>query len=59
LNKRQNHIERHKYLHSHLDELVADMIINTKKSLSKTSVMELIEWSHKQTENPDEEQNKA
>ena len=58
MNKRQNHIERHKYLHAHLDELVADMLSHTKKLklLREISVMELIQWSYNQTENPDEDE---
>ena len=46
---REEHIERHKKLHKSLDELVADMISQTKMLPSDTTVMELIEWSHKQT----------
>jgi len=48
------HIERHKMLHGHLDELLADFITHTKKLPSQATVMELMEWSARQIENPDE-----
>lgn len=50
--KKKKHIERHILLHTHLDELFADFIDNTKELPSKTTVAELMEWSHKQTINP-------
>jgi len=50
----EEHIKRHKELHRALDELVADMITCTEKSLSTTSVMDLIRWSHEQTIHPQE-----
>jgi len=47
------HIKRHKGLHEALDELIADWIIHNKnKDLSKTTIIELMEWSAKQTKNP-------
>lgn len=49
---RQAHIERHKELHNSVDELVADFITNTKKRLGETTVLELLKWSHEQTQNP-------
>jgi citrate synthase len=52
----EEHIERHKKLHKNLDELMADFISNTDKMPSQTTVMELIEWSHKQTVEPDHEE---
>lgn len=51
---KEEHIKKHKELHSALDELVADLIRHTKKLPSTTSVMELMAWSNKQTWNPDE-----
>ncbi len=51
------HIERHLYLHKALDELLADFIDCTSRLPSKTSVIELIEWSHQQTINPHEPRN--
>lgn len=53
---REEHIERHKKLHKNFDELIADFISNTDKMPSQTTVMELIEWSHKQTVEPDHEE---
>uniref|UniRef100_A0A6M3LDQ7 Uncharacterized protein n=1 Tax=viral metagenome TaxID=1070528 RepID=A0A6M3LDQ7_9ZZZZ len=52
MNKKE-HIKRHKELHKSLDELIADFITHTDKLPSSSSVMELMEWSYKQTKNPD------
>lgn len=52
---KEEHIDRHKYLHNALDELVADWIGKTGKFPSKNSIRELINWSHQQTLNPDTE----
>ncbi len=54
---RKEHKERHGMLHSRLDELIADYIQNpkTKKSLSKTTLVEFLEWSSIQAEEPDHE----
>lgn len=46
------HRQRHRELHNSLDELVADFIIGTGKLPSETTVMELMQWSHKQTIDP-------
>lgn len=51
MNKKQ-HKERHKLLHQHLDELLADFISQTYNLPSKTTVMDLVKWSHLQTINP-------
>ena len=48
----QDHREKHKLLHSHLDELLADFITQTGKLPSKTNIIELLTWSHEQTINP-------
>ena len=48
------HKERHIELHRSFDELVADYIHHTKNLLRETTVMDLIEWSYSQTENPKE-----
>lgn len=48
------HTDRHKELHKCLDELVADFITYTNKLPSKTSLLELMKWSHEQTINPTE-----
>jgi hypothetical protein len=49
---REEHIARHKELHRMLDELVADFISCTGKMPSKSTVMELMEWSCAQTTDP-------
>jgi len=51
---KKNHIERHKELHRSLDELLADFIDHTKRFPSKTTVIEFMEWSFKQTIDPDD-----
>ena len=48
------HKQRHLTLHRALDELIADFIIHTEKLPSKTTVMELMQWSHQQTIQPSE-----
>ena len=45
----KEHKERHKLLHKHLDELLADFMRETGKMPSETSLMELMEWSFEQT----------
>lgn len=60
--ERAKHIERHKRLHQALDELVADFIMHHRwapgmdrpKLPSNTRVLELMQWSHQQTVDPDE-----
>ena len=48
------HQERHEILHRCLDELIADFIgANDMKFLSGTTLLELMEWSHKQTQEPE------
>jgi len=46
----EEHKDRHILLHQHLDELVADWITETQGLPSKCSVLELMQWSRKQTE---------
>ena len=53
--KQLEHKKRHEELHKNLDELVADFINHTKKLPSKSTVMELMEWSFKQTVKPTED----
>ena len=49
------HAERHERLHGYLDELIADWLACTNGTRpSKSTVLELMRWSKKQTENPDE-----
>lgn len=52
--KKKEHIKIHKELHKKLDELVANFISHTSALPSKTTIMELIHWSYKQTLNPTE-----
>lgn len=49
---REEHKKRHRQLHRYLDELVGDFIQHTEGLPSKTTVLELMEWSHVQTEDP-------
>ena len=51
---KEAHRQRHIELHTRLDELVADFIFHTGKSLEDTSVMELIGWSYCQKIKPQE-----
>lgn len=53
--KYEEHQKRHIELHRMLDELTADMIKNTDKLPSETTVMELMKWSYEQTKNPTED----
>lgn len=50
---KEEHKARHEVLHKNLDELVADFINHTGKLPSQTPIFELMEWSHKQTVEPD------
>jgi len=55
--KRKKHIARHKLLHKHLDELLADCVSDDSKFRpSKNTVMDLMVWSCEQTKNPTGEQ---
>jgi hypothetical protein len=51
---REEHRDRHKFLHPLLDELAADYIAHhsVSKRLGNSTIMELIQWSAKQMENP-------
>lgn len=51
---REELIEIHKALHGALDRLAACYLESSKdgKMLTNTSVMEFIEWSYKQTQEP-------
>jgi len=53
---KEEHIARHEILHRELDELVADMITHTKMLPSKTTVMELMQWSCQQKSEPAEDE---
>lgn len=49
---KEEHISRHKELHKYLDELVADYIMCTEKTLGESAIFDLIKWSHQQTLDP-------
>lgn len=51
---KEEHIKRHKELHKCLDELITDMISQTEMLPSRTTIMQLMQWSAKQMENPTE-----
>ena len=53
---REEHIQRHKELHKHFDELLADYLRHTNKLPSEMNVLELMTWSYEQTKNPTEEE---
>lgn len=46
------HKARHLELHRALDELIADFLTHTGKLPSRSTVMELMEWSYQQTIEP-------
>jgi len=49
------HAQRHRILHKYLDELIADYLAHHRyKRPSNTTMLELMQWSHAQTENPTE-----
>ena len=52
----EKHKERHELLHRNLDELFADFIAHGNGG-TRSSILELIEWSYKQTNNPDHPSN--
>jgi hypothetical protein len=52
MNKKE-HQDKHKELHDALGELAADYTCHNRGALlSKTTVLELLEWSHNQTIEP-------
>lgn len=44
--------QRHQELHHSLDELLACYLVQTKKTISQTTLMDFLKWSHLMTENP-------
>ena len=55
----EEHRQRHVELHASFDELFADWIEHTKLSTYTTQpIIELLEWSHQQTIEPDHESGK-
>jgi hypothetical protein len=55
MNTKENHKERHIFLHRCLDELVADMIKHTTMLPSNTNIISLMKWSNQQTKSPTED----
>lgn len=52
----KEHQEIHKDLHDKVDTLLADFIIHANKLPSKTTILEFIKWSYKQTVQPDHDE---
>jgi hypothetical protein len=50
---KEAHKAVHKRLHAAFDELLADFITHTQRMPSETTVLELLQWSHKQTIDPE------
>lgn len=55
---KEEHRQRHVKLHRSLDELLADWIDQTGALPSKSTVLDLVEWSHQQTEDPEDKHGK-
>ncbi len=51
----EEHKSRHKLLHKYLDELIADFITHTTNLPSQSTLLEFMEWSHRQTITPTDE----
>jgi hypothetical protein len=56
----EEHRERHKILHRHLDELFADYIEHHhgEREFTQMPLIKLIQWSYEQTFNPTEKETK-
>lgn len=54
LHKEDKHKRRHKLLHNHLNQLLADMMGRTGVFPSQSTVLDLLNWSYEQTINPTE-----
>ena len=52
----EKHKEKHKRLHSELDELIADYLLHTDMGILNSSIMDLIRWSFGQTKDPTEKE---
>lgn len=52
--EKQTHQERHIFLHKCFDELAADFIQHTGQLLSEVTVLQLLQWSDRQTLSPTE-----
>jgi hypothetical protein len=44
--------KRHEELHQYLDELLACYLIQSKRTISDTPLMDFLKWSHTMTESP-------
>jgi len=51
---KDEHVERHAFLHKAIDELVANYMLCTGRRMGNSTVEDLVTWSHKQTLNPTE-----
>ena len=49
----EEHKKKHEDLHRAFDELMDDWMTHTQRRPSKSSVLELLEWSFRQTAGPD------
>lgn len=56
----EEHKARHKLLHQHFDELLADYLTQNPSALPfKTSLIELAAWSKGQCDNPTEDRSRG
>jgi len=46
--------DKHKELHTSLDTLIAEFMLDTMKLISEATVFDLLEWSYKQTVDEDD-----
>jgi hypothetical protein len=44
--------KRHQELHTSLDELLACYLVQTGKTISQTTLMSFLKWSHRMSESP-------
>jgi len=51
---KDEHKLKHVKLHEALDELLADFIDHTEGPILNRPITDLINWSYKQTQNPDD-----
>ena len=49
---KQEHKKIHEELHTALDMLITDFLYHTRKLLGETSILEFMDWSHRQTVSP-------
>ena len=46
-------VKRHAELHTTLDELLACYLVSTKKTISESSLWDLLSWAHEVTLHPE------